>query len=320
MNKTRSVIILLVLAALAAGYHLYTRNGSSSGKESLVEVKPAIGDIRVTFETTGVVEPQNRLEIKPPISGRIEEVLVREGDRVKTGQTVAWMSSTDRAALLDSARAQGEKELAYWKDVYKATPLLSPIDGEVIVRAVEPGQTVSVGDPVIVVSDRLIVKAQFDETDIGRVRKGQKAVVRLDAYPDTIIHGTVDHIAYESQIVNNVTTYDVDIISPNVPGFFRSGMSTTVEIIEKEKQGAMLIPLGAVTSENGKNYVIGKGKVIKEIVTGLSDGNKVEVVSGLSPDDVIFIKQKQYTPPKRSDNGSPFMFSRPKKKNDDKAQ
>jgi macrolide-specific efflux system membrane fusion protein len=51
--------------------------------------------------------PQNRLEIKPPIAGRAEEVLVNEGELVKAGQIIAWMSSTDRAALLDAARAQG---------------------------------------------------------------------------------------------------------------------------------------------------------------------------------------------------------------------
>lgn len=91
-----------------------------------------------------------------------------------------------------------------------------------IVRAVEPGQTVTSVDAVIVLSDRLIVKAQVDETDIGRVKTGQKATVSLDAYPREEIGADVDHISYESKLVNNVTTYEVDILPGEVPAVFRT--------------------------------------------------------------------------------------------------
>ena len=170
----------------------------------------------MTVITTGVVEPQNRLEIKPSISGRIEEILVHEGDHVRSGDVLAWMSSTERAALIDAARSQGNKELKYWEEVYKKTPLISPIDGEIIDRPVEPGQTVTTSDAVLVLSDRLVVNAQFDETDVGKVKIGQKAFITLDAYPDIQLDGVVDHIAYESQVINNVTIYDVDILLRNM--------------------------------------------------------------------------------------------------------
>jgi len=325
MSKTKVIVAVLVLIVIAGGYYLYSKKNSPTEKETILEIRPERGNISVTFATTGVVEPQNRLEIKPPISGRIEEILVQEGDRVKVGQILAWMSSTDRAALLDSARAQGEEALSYWKEVYKPTPLISPIDGEVIVRAMEPGQTVSTSDVILVLSDRLIVKAQFDETDIGRVRRGQKAVITLDAYPDVKIDGIVNHIAYESKIVNNVTTYDVDIIPRNVPAFFRSGMSTAVEIIEKSKQGVLLIPVGALVQEKEKTFVMvkdneQKGVSKREVETGLSDGTNVEIISGLTPDDVVVMKQKAYVPPQRSNNGSPFMFGGSRKKKNDRAQ
>src|SRR5262249_40126931 len=149
------------------------------------------------------IQPQNRLEIKPPIGGRIEKILVEEGHIVKTGDILAIMSSTDRAALLDAARMQGAEALKSWDDVYKATPLLAPIDGEVIVKSVNPGQTVTPTDDVVVLSDRLIVQAQVDETDIGKVKLGQAAAISLDAYPKIHVRGTVDHIYYESKVVSN---------------------------------------------------------------------------------------------------------------------
>ncbi len=104
------------------------------------EIHPFYGDICVIVSTTGVVEPQNRVEIKPPIAGRIEEILVKEGDKVKKGDILCLMSSTERAALLDAAHLKGEKELKYWEEVYKPIPLIAPIDGEVIVRAAEPAK------------------------------------------------------------------------------------------------------------------------------------------------------------------------------------
>src|SRR3990167_307221 len=118
------------------------------------------GDIETVVLTTGGVEPQNRVEVKPPIGGRIEDILVREGASVRRGQIVAWMSSTERAALLDAARMKGPEEVARWSELYKPAPLVSPIDGAVIARSVEPGQSVTSADPVVVLSDRLIVKAQ----------------------------------------------------------------------------------------------------------------------------------------------------------------
>ncbi len=323
MSRNKILIASAILIAVIAGlYMARSGKGPSSGQITTREIKPIVGDISITFTTTGVVEPQNRLEIKPPINGRVEEILVREGDKVSQGSFVAWMSSADRAALLDSARAQGPEALAYWQEVYRATPLLSPIEGEVIVRAVEPGQTVSSNDAVIVLSDRLIVNAQFDETDIGRVRLKQKAIISLDAYPGVKIPGIIDHIAYESKLVNNVTIYEVDIIPQKVPAFFRSGFSATVEVFEQIKKDVMLIPLEAITKRDGTSFVLIKdtagGEPLKrEITTGLSDGAGAEVIAGLNIDEFVIVKQKRYTLPKRKTGSSPFMYGKPKKKKND---
>jgi len=243
MLKNKLILVFLVLVAIGLGLFFIQKNKDKQDKTaSFKEVTAFIGDIKNTVSTTGMIEPQNRLEIKSSISGRIEEILVKEGDKVKKGDVLINMSSTERAALVDAARAQGEATLDYWQDVYKESPIISPIDGEVIVRSVEPGQTITTSDTVLVLSDRLIVNAQFDETDIRKVKLGQEALITLDAYPDVQIEGVVDHIAYESKVVNNVTTYDVDIVPSIVPNFFRSGMSTNVEVIEQEHKDAVLIP------------------------------------------------------------------------------
>jgi len=284
----------------------------------IVEEDVTRGAIRSEIVTAGAVEPQNRLEVKPPIGGRVEELRVSEGDKVAKGDVLALLSSTERAALLDAAAAKGGGETDYWKNVYKATPLISPIDGEVIVRNVEPGQTVGAGTPVVVLSDRLIVKARVDETDIGGVAAGQKAGITLDAYPDVRAKGTVDHISYESKTVNNVVVYEVDIVLAEVPEVFRSGMSAEVTIVTVAKDNALLVPADAVTTEGGRTFVNvreGQGEAQRDVVLGISNTHNVEVTGGLQEGDVVLLRRTVYVPPaEKKSVRNPFTpFGRGKK-------
>jgi membrane fusion protein, macrolide-specific efflux system len=313
-KKNKIVIILAVLAvAGGAGWYFLGRGGEEPAYR---EISPTRGDIRLTISTTGVVEPQNRLEVKPPIAGRVEEIMVREGDRVEAGAILAVLSSTDRASLLDAARFRDEETLQYWEEVYRPSPLIAPIAGEVIVRSVEPGQTVTGNDVVLVISDRLIVKAQVDETDIGKVRKGQEATISLDAYPETKVPSTVDHIAFESQVVSNVTTYEVDILPETVPAIFRSGMTANVEIVREIKRDVLTLPLEVVERGRGAASVLvpGDGKLPPQrrpVKIGLSNGERVEIVSGMGPEDrVLAVDRRGPAATSRASGGSPFMSTR----------
>ncbi len=303
MTRNKKILFFLILLpALAAGVFAFQKLTKKPSSETIQMIRPVMGDIQAMITSTATVQPQNRLEIKPPINGRIDKILVREGDIVKAGDILALMSSTERAALLDAARARGPEDLKYWEDVYKPTPLISPISGEVIVSQDEPGQTVTSADVVLVLSDRLIVQAQVDETDVGKVRVGQVAAISLDAYPQIKVKGKVDHIYYESKIVNNVTIYQVDILPDDVPPVFRSGMTATVNIIEKEKTDILTVPVEAVKKDkDGSDYVLVSGgpdtkPVERKVDTGLSDEKNVEILSGLSVDDDIILSTQKYKP------------------------
>lgn len=316
MIKKGKWILFLVLLIVAAAVFLFARTREKPSGEIIRVVRPIIGSIQTSITSTAIVQPQNRLEVKPPINGRIDRILVKEGEKVKAGQTLAWMSSTERAALLDAARAQGPEEVKYWEDVYKPTPLISPIDGEVIVSTDQPGQTVTSVDPVVVLSDKLIVQAQVDETDIGPVRLGQQAMISLDAYPKIKVAGKVDHIYYESKIVNNVTIYQVDVLPEYVPEVFRSGMSATVTIIEKSKDNALLIPVEAVRRNGEGPYVLLAGKtgeraLERNIETGISDEKNIEVLSGITQNDKIVLVTEKYSLPSAPAGGNnPLMPAR----------
>jgi macrolide-specific efflux system membrane fusion protein len=325
-NKKRKIMLIIAIVVCLSALLVIVLKQKKSTVASIKLINPEYGTIQTLISTTGTVQPQNRLEIKPPINGRIEEIFVREGDSVAVGKTLAVMSSAERAALLDAARPQGKEQVSYWQEVYKPTPLIAPINGRVIVRGVEPGQTVTTSDAVIVLSDRLIVKAQVDETDIGKVRLKQTAIVSLDAYPQVKVKAVVDHIAYESKVVNNVTTYEVDILPTKVPPIFRSGMSANIDIIEQRKENIMLIPLEAVKQENGGPFVLldqgnNKKTVKRAIELGIADDKNVEVISGLNSQDTIIIENQNYQASDGKEQGTnPFMPSRPRQQQPQRRQ
>jgi len=322
MRKIKSKIIFGILVLLAVSVFIMIKSkGKGQSNEVIREVIPVIGEIQSYISTTGTVLPKNRLEVKAPVNGRIESILVKEGDEVKEGQGLAWMSSTERAALLDAAEGQGEEVVKYWKQVYKPIALLAPINGEVIVATTQPGQTVTTADAVVVLSDQLIIRAQVDETDIGKIKLGQKALIILDAYPDIQIKTAVEHIYYESETVNNVTIYKVDLIPEEVPEFFRSGMNATVNFIEKSREKVLLVPVDVVIKRKDENYVLlktGEGKEPEQrlVKLGITDDKNVEVTSGLNVNDKLVVRSKKFVLPSSETGSNPFMPFKEKKKDD----
>ena len=322
-------VVVLLLGGGGAAYYFYGTK-TETKKNEVRLVSPETGKIEVVISTTGTVQPKNRVEIKPTVDGRVDSILVEEGDKVKKGQILAWMSSTERAVLLDAARSQGAEAVKHWEEVYKQTPLIAQIDGEVIVRNIEPGQSVTQATAVLVLSDKLVINAKVDETDIGKIKVGLEAKISLDAYPEVREKGTVDHISYESKIVNNVTTYDVEIAPKNIPAVFRSGMSAAVNIIQESKSDILTLPLAAVKkdsksskdsrgstgseeSKSGRSYVMvqkeGAFEPVKVTVeTGVADSTNIEIISGVGVEDKVVIEGKKFKLSDKSSAGtSPFM-------------
>ncbi len=313
MHSRALKIILVVLLLTGIGWWVYMKTHSVKQGQSLVrEVSPSYGSLQKIISATGTVLPKNRLAVKPPVNGRIDQMLVKEGEKVKAGQVLAWMSSTERAALLDAARGQGAETLDYWSQVYKAIPLVSPIDGEVIVATIQPGQSITTNDPVAVISDQLIIRAQVDETDIGHILVGQKATVIIDAYPQERIDASVEHLYYESATVNNVTIYQVDLTPQKIMPFFRSGMNATIDFIIQQKDHVLVIPQEAVYASDDEQYVFvrdpdqGEPRRIP-VQLGLSDDKNVEILSGVTSQDVIIVTTKKYTLPSGNTGSNPFM-------------
>ena len=288
-------LLLLLAGGCGAGMKHLKAKAEARRLARLQPAKPARGLLVTKTQAAGTVEPENRVLVTPSVSGRAEEVLFAEGSRVVKGELLARVSSSERTALLDSLKT-GETSPAERKlveEAYNLTPVVAPISGTVVKRAVEPGQSVSPAKELAVISDRLIVKTFVDETDIGSVKEGQEAEYYLDAFPKEKRGGRVLAIAHESTQKEGVTVYEVKILPAGGADRLRSGMTADVLIVTGAKKNALTIPKKAARYRDGDVLVQVKtqpgGKLTeKKITVGAANETSLEVLSGLEEKDTVY--------------------------------
>ena len=297
--KTKKFIIPLIAAHLIGGGWLLAKSARAKSEAKriaeLSPVKPERGVLVMKTQATGNVEPENRVLVTPSVSGRAEEVLFTEGQLVEKGQIMAWISSSERTALLDSLKMKEstpvEKKMV--EEAYNLAPVVAPIAGMVVKRSVEPGQSVSAAKELAVISDRLIVKTFVDETDIGSVKEGQRANFYLDAFPKDRHEGRVLAISHESSLKDGVIVYEVKILPVGNIAVMRSGMTADVLVITGSKKNVMTIPKKSVKYRDGDALVSIKasaaGKLTeKKIAVGATNESSIEVLSGLADTDTVY--------------------------------
>lgn len=206
------------------------------------------------------------------------------------------------AAQVGAAKAQVSQADASLKNAQTNlgyTRILSPVDGTVVSRNVDVGQTVAASfqTPTLFTIAQDLTKMQIDtnvdEADIGKVKVGQGVEFTVDAYPDIIFKGRVGQVRIAPITVQNVVTYDV-VITVDNPNFkLKPGMTANVSIIVAEKKDTLKIPNAALRfrpPERAKTRQPQKGSGVWivengnpkriSITTGISDGNYTEIVAG----------------------------------------
>jgi macrolide-specific efflux system membrane fusion protein len=322
MRKLFIGIVLVAIVLAGVWYFRKTKEDQTAQVTySLARVEQ--GSIEIKVLATGTIEPYTRVEVSSSVSGRIDRVEVDEGDIVKEGDILAWISSEDRIALLDAARsglesaqesndqeAIREAQTAYQiaDKAYKAVPLTNSISGEVISRSCEPGQNVSTATVLFVIADRLVATVEVDEVDIGKISRGQETQITLDAFPDEQFKGKVTKVSREGTLVSDVVVYDVMVDPLKVPRHWASGMTANVEFLVEKKDSILVIPKGAVTERGNQSFVtvMEDQPVTREIQTGITDGKMIEIIQGLKEGDRIVQAGKGNSSDERDDFRPPM--------------
>lgn len=205
----------------------------------------------------------------------------------------------------ESYRGRQESVRTAQQNLAYAT-ITSPIDGVILSKAVEEGQTVAAGfsTPTLFtiaqdLTDMRVI-ADIDEADIGMVKEGQRVNFTVDAFPDDTFEGKVTQVRQEATTTSNVVTYEVVISAPNEDLKLMPGLTANVTIYTQEKENVTYVPTKAVrlnpTEEalekggqiidcEGKDKVwVKEGKNLKAIPVkvGLNTGSQIEILSGVS--------------------------------------
>lgn len=184
--------------------------------------------------------------------------------------------------------------------------ITSPIDGVVLSKSVEEGQTVaasfSTPELFTIAQDltNMQVVADVDEADIGDVKEGERVSFTVDAYPDDTFEGEVKQVRQEATTTNNVVTYEVVISAPNADLKLKPGLTANVTIYTAEHKGVLSVPSKAlrftpqketvgkmkiVDAANAKNKVWtieGNSIVAHKVNIGMTDGTNTQIVGGIA--------------------------------------
>lgn len=204
-----------------------------------------------------VNQVQATLQENEATLARLEELHKLSGGRTpsKADMVTATAAVARAQADLGSAKAsveQAEAELRANESDQENAILRSPIDGIVLSRTLEPGQTVAASftaPELFVIAENLEnmkLKVAVAEADIGRVEKGQPANFTVDAWPDRSYTATVTKVAFGSAVVDNVVTYETELEVANTDLSLRPGMTATADINVAEVKDVLIVPNAAL--------------------------------------------------------------------------
>jgi len=287
-----------------------------------------IADIQVTVSEVGTIEPTVKVDVKSNLSGKVTDLLVREGDRVKRGQVLARVEpDVNQAQTLSEVRSelkmaeiraedarqdletntrlhregyvsdQGLKDFRFKFDTSveslesarakiriveeSGIPLdqeisttqrvnvVSPMDGFVIKKNVEIGQTVTSGlssfnegTLIYTVADlgSMLIKASINEVDIGRVRLAMPVVITVDAFPFRRFDGTVTHISPAAHLKEKIKVFDIEVTLEEQISDFRAGMTANIDVRGDRVEKALSVPVESLFKKEDREvlYVVKK--------------------------------------------------------------
>jgi len=323
------IIILLIIVVFTVIYFNKKNSDITTTQDKIdprmvVEVQK--GMVRDTISAEGFIEPINEENLTFPAksggSVKIEKIHVKEGDKVKEGQLLIELDKKEarlnyiqrqnayNRALINGSQNDIEEaklNLELVENNLANLDLKAPFDGIITDIYLEEGGYYSSGE-VATIKDisRLQIKVSIQESDIPIIRVGQAVEMTLISLPGVKIEGLVHKLGEEASVSGASVTLPVTILLDEVENDIKLGVSAQLDIIVDEVKDKVVVPLTAVFSKNGRDYVIkvldGKTEEIA-VETGLSDGLNIIIESGLETGDEILINTFNFAPDYRTPGG-----------------
>ena len=289
MKRTAKSVITITSAIAALTFMSCGPKKASEAENKEVETLYAVstyktveGNLDDYLEFGGDVASVNEVMVLPDQAGKITNILVKVGDMVKQGQTIAYVNPL-RAGV-----------------VYNDSPVRAPISGRITSLPVTVGSTVSQAASVAKVArtDELEIRISIAERFISRISNGQNATVTFDAYPSVEFGAKIFEV---SPVLDTATrTMNVKLHLNPPDARVKVGMYGRVRLVTESVKNAIVLPSSALITRDGKNYVFvitspksGKNAAVvglKPVTKGISVDNKVEITKGLEAGEEVVIK------------------------------
>lgn len=338
----KKIIITIVVIAAALGliaYVLTNNKKENEAKTAIVAEKNAAVSVKIDtvkteevsldFVSNGNFEPTQELTFAAEKSGKVTKVLVKEGDYVSVGQTLAIVRSdviNVNAQTANSSYQNAAADYSRYENAYKTggvtkqqldqaklamvnskaqltqaninvgdTRIKAPISGFINKKYIEPGSILT-GAPAtdlfdIVNVSKLKLKVTVNEGEVASLKIGNTINVKAGVYPDKTFSGKITFIASKADESLN---FPVEIeIANNASNDLKAGMYGTAEFASKQqKQALMVVPRNAFVGSVSSNqiFVIENGTAkLKTVTAGRILGDKVEIVNGLSNGETVIV-------------------------------
>ena len=289
MKKTAKAAISIASMAAALTFMSCGKKAVATEENKEVETLYAVstyktveGNLDDYLEFGGDVASVNEVMVLPDQGGKITNILVKVGDMVRQGQTIAYVNPL-RAGV-----------------VYNDSPVRAPISGRVTSLPVTVGSTVSQSSLVAKVgrTDDLEIRIAIAERFVSRISNGQKATLTFDAYPSVVFGAKVFEV---SPVLDTTTrTMAVKLRLDPKDDRVKVGMYGRVKLVTESVKNAIILPTSAIVTRDGKDYVFvvtsqksGKDAAVvglRPVTKGIMVDNQVEITKGLEAGEEVVIK------------------------------
>lgn len=330
-HKLWLILTLVLVTGVVAGTDYYKKTTKPAISYATASVER--GDLQSVVSATGTISPVNSVDVSSKITGLIKEVKVAENDQVKAGQVLILLDDTRLRSQVSQAQARLSNAAANYERTKRLmgigavssqqmdaasmdyqvaqasyddsvsqledTVIKAPIDGQVIGKPIPAGQTVAPGisNPMVLMTvadmSKMQISVQVDESDIGKVKVGQKVTFTVDSYINKTFTGKISNVSNKASIQQNVVYYPVTVDIDLPEGLLKPTMTARVSIYVGESKNTLIVPLSAVKQDKGAQYyvqVLKGGKPENVIIKlGLTSDDRAEVLGGLKENDQIVV-------------------------------
>lgn len=337
LKQRRMLVIGAALLAVLVVYISIKSCGVSTDLEYKYS-RVTVGDVVKTLSVSGKLDVLNSHTVPSKISGVVSSIYVDFNDRVRKGQVLATIDSTELDQQLMKVAAQLEKakldlvgartELDTKNDLYKEnliakkdldqaelnykkilaqmtqyrvdynialknksyTRITSPAAGVVFSIEIKQNDAVSVAKPLFVIAEdlrKMYLVISVDESDIGRIVKGQKVTFTVSAFPSTVFEGNIDQVRFQPFDTEGIITYQAIVLCDNKDQLLKPGMTATATIVVSHKKKVKRIQNEAfIVAPMEVDVVPGKKYLWKKVRLGNDPSafKRLEVTTGIVGD------------------------------------